>query len=84
MFELLRVNFIATGLPFAEPITGKKRFFAPECDLSLKLCFCGRGAAWSTADVCRPTWNSAGRGAVARPHTLRALSSQGSIVEDGT
>ena len=51
LLALPRVNFIVTALPFAEPMTGKKRFFAPECDLSLELAILGRGAAAANADV---------------------------------
>lgn len=46
LFVLARLN-----LGLEAPITGKKRFFAPECDLSFSLGPEGRGAIQATDDV---------------------------------
>lgn len=86
LFELFRLNFIATGLPLAEPSTGKKRFLAPEWDLSLVCFTAGRGAAKAAAEVCSAARSGVPRAAPTPPvSSARALDSQGSIVEeDGT
>mgnify|MGYP001761559198 CR=1 FL=1 len=48
LFVLARLNLV-----LAAPCTGKKRFFAPECDLSFNLGTDGRGAIKAAEDVCR-------------------------------
>lgn len=53
LFELVRLNLIESGLPRPEPITGKNRFFAAECDFSLVRGAEGRGAAATIAEVWR-------------------------------